>query len=34
MNFNDKTKRIICICLAAALIVPLAVSAVFMFIGA
>lgn len=34
MNFNDKTKRIICITLAAALIVPLALSAIFMFIGA
>lgn len=34
MNFNDKTKRIICITLAAALILPLAVSAVFMLIGA
>ncbi len=34
MNFNDKAKKIICICLAVALIVPIAISAIFMFIGA
>lgn len=28
MNFNDKTKKIICICIAVAMIVPIGVSAV------
>lgn len=34
MRFDDKTKRIICIVLASALIVPLVISAIFMFVGA
>lgn len=34
MRFDDKAKRIICIVLAAALIVPLVISAIFMFVGA
>lgn len=28
MNFNDKTKKIICICIAVAMIVPIGVSTV------
>ena len=33
MRFTDRTKRIICICIAAAMVVPLAISAVYMFLG-
>lgn len=34
MKFDDKTKKIVCICLAAAMIVPLGISLVYMFLGA
>lgn len=33
MKFTDRTKKIVCICLAAAMIVPIAVSAIFMLYG-
>lgn len=34
MKFDDKTKKIVCICLAVAMIVPLGISLVYMFLGA
>lgn len=34
MNFSNKTKRIVCICLAVAMIVPIGISVVYMFLGA
>ena len=33
MKFNDKTKRILCIVIAAAMIVPIALSVVFTLMG-
>ncbi len=33
MQFNDKTKRIICIVMAVAIIVPMAIGAVAMITG-
>lgn len=33
MNFNDKTKKIICICLAVAMIVPVGISLLAIFLN-
>lgn len=33
MNFNNKTKRIICICLAVTMIIPIGISIAYMFLG-
>lgn len=33
MKFSNKTKRVVCICLAAAMIVPIVIGAVFTFVG-
>ena len=33
MRFDNKMKRIICICLAVAMAVPIAVGMIYMFIG-
>lgn len=33
MNFNDKTKRIICIVIAVAMIVPIALGVIFTLMG-
>lgn len=33
MRFDDKTKKIICICLAVAMVVPIGISIVAMFMG-
>lgn len=33
MNFNDKTKRIICIVIAVAMIVPIAVGVILTLMG-
>lgn len=34
MNFSDKTKRIICLCVAIAMVVPIAIGVIYSFIGA
>ncbi len=33
MKFTDKTKKIVCICLAVAMIIPIAISAIYMLSG-
>lgn len=33
MNFDDKTKRALCICLAIAMVVPVVVGIIYMFAG-
>ncbi len=33
MNFNDKTKKIVCIVIAVAMIVPIALSVIFTLMG-
>lgn len=33
MKFNDKTKRIICLCVVIAMALPIGISIAYMFIG-